>query len=972
MKWKFNILFVALVCGASFALAEDEPATVAMNTRLTQHPGGTITVEQIAEWQYQFTATANPGYRFLRWSDGVTTPTRSHTHSAVAAVKRYHAVFVREDDETREKGTMTVAVTDGVKPTFTLTAVPDGAKNAQFVTWNNGGEQLTIPYAESEGRRYAYFLSPDKEDFLRLTQHPGGTVTAVKNGGSYNMTATAANGYTFLRWADSGANYDQATRTVSYSQADPKQAYHAVFTRNADITQENGSVSVAIANAAAPSFALTANPNSGAEFVVWNNASEQASALPYSETEGRRVPYFIIPTTHLHILYTQHPGGEVSVEEGSGTYTINADCNPGYSFLRWADSGTDYDKASRTINYSGPERAQYHAVFTRNDDVRDIPKGNVSVTINNEQATSFTLQADGMTGSCFSELAFWNNGSENNPVQYTESEGRRYPFFKYDNDLKYTVDTVVMGTVQVTPLKCGFTLTAQPAAGYAFEKWTDDNSTNPIRDVDFLAESYTAKFCNAMYKVDDQYFVNFADALAAGDNIELLADVSEDVVVPDGRSITFTANNHQINDLTIENGGKMDVVNSMKINNLYLNTTTGSSAQLIHPENISQYAQAFADVTLEAGQSAASLDKWFMFAVPFDVDATTGIAPAGKAGTWVINKDYILWRYDGAKRASSGGGWVKMTTGDLVDGQCYMIGVEDPTNTWRFTKKSSAALAETTSVPLTAYPSTIADAHKNWNALSNTRFQYANLSTDKQVSHVVQAYVNGANPARYDALDFSEATFVMASPFFIQTADNETMLNLSAVSTPNTLYAPQRTASQETKRYKVEIGTNQNNVWKKLDNIFLSVSDDATNTYELGKDVLKMFGGVGNTYLYTEAYGYKLCAQDAAAEDDVVYYTMSIDAPATADYVLKANQGNDQMLLLQDGIVVNSFMDGTCELQLPKGKHTYILQIGIERKIPTSLDAIRASSAVQKIIYNGNLYIINEGAVYNAQGNMVK
>lgn len=662
---------------------------------------------------------------------------------------------------------------------------------------------------------------------------------------------------------------------------------------------------------------------------------------------------FVCPDA-LFKTYHQGMGGTIQLDEGASCQEmiVTATPNTGYEFVCWEDNSTDNP---RTYTYNGGD-FQLRAVFGKTEDLH-VQGGDVRAMVTDVAAPTYQLQA--VDGSC-GTFVKWSNGSTTNPLAYIESDGTRKPTFSY-TDYLWQTDNHEGGIIKVTPLSCGFTFEAIPNDGYHFAYWNEDKSTNPLRDEDWIDQHWTAVFAQGAAAIKNgTVYASVQGAIDTdGDEpISMIESSDEDITV--SKPVTLQGNGLSLRNLTIANGGDLTLANELTANNLYLNSTTGSSSQLRNA-NYLTYDAAFVDIHLDP-VGAADPDKWYAFAVPFEVDVLNGVRRASEPDAECVNfTDYLIWEYDGTLRASNmENGWVKMTQGTLQPGRFYMIGVDGTQNTWRFAKKADATLGGDASVAMYEFASNI--QNQGWNAVANSSLVYSNAATNGNIT-IAQVYANGAASERYDVKNFAEASFVMGSPFFIQTAGAD-QLNLTPVTaaTQHTLYAPARTETAP--YYKLQLMQSG----EEKDIVYLTASEDAADEYVIGKDVLKMIGGNGNPYLWVNGYGYRLCAQDVPMEGGVAEYSLSAYAPSAATYALQAGVGQ----LLYNDELVWDFANGPYELDLAKGiNNGYTYRIGTIHTIPTAMEQAQNIVSASKFIHRGVLYIFHNGKLYNAQGQML-
>lgn len=169
------------------------------------------TVTGAGEYDYgkevTLTATANSGYKFVRWSDSVTTATRT---IKVEADVNLTAIFVAEDAKefkvtlTAENGTVEGSGTYFEGDTVIIKATAN--EDFKFVKWSddNTDNPRTL-VVTGDVTLSAIFESTIEVTFTVTTIANNGTVTGAgiyHKGDTAIFTATANKGYKFVGWSD--------------------------------------------------------------------------------------------------------------------------------------------------------------------------------------------------------------------------------------------------------------------------------------------------------------------------------------------------------------------------------------------------------------------------------------------------------------------------------------------------------------------------------------------------------------------------------------------------------------------------------------------------------------------------------------------------------------------------------------------------------------------------------------------------
>ena len=155
------------------------------------------------------TATANTGYRFKRWSDGVTEATRTVTVSGDATyTAEFEAVYtITVEASPAEGGNVSGGGTYAENSTATLTATANTGYT--FKQWNDGSNEATRTVNVTENATYTATFELNTYT-IAASANPteGGTVTGAgdyNHGQSVTLSATANTGYSFVSWTEDGS-----------------------------------------------------------------------------------------------------------------------------------------------------------------------------------------------------------------------------------------------------------------------------------------------------------------------------------------------------------------------------------------------------------------------------------------------------------------------------------------------------------------------------------------------------------------------------------------------------------------------------------------------------------------------------------------------------------------------------------------------------------------------------------------------
>ena len=376
------------------------------------------------------TATANDGYVFNSWSDGATaTP---YTFSATQNITLianfseenhdpvYYTLTVVSDNNAMGTASGSGTYLENSAVTISATA----ATGHHFTQWNDGntdnprtvtvtGDITYTAYFAAES--YSVTVAPD--DATHGSTTPNGTSTYTY-GTTIDLTATAAEGYHFLRWNDGST---QATRTVTVTGSASYIASFAANTYHITVTANNpayGSTTGSGNYSYGEQVSISATASEGHNFSQWNDGNTQN---PRTVTVTGDATYTAVFTTNSFQLTVVPDEASHGSTSGSGTYAygeqahITATAAEGYRFREWNDGNT---YPIRTVTVTG--NATYTAYF-------DAIEYTVTVNPNNHICGSTTgsgtysyMQEVTATATPANGFRFdhWSDGTTDNPYVF--------------------------------------------------------------------------------------------------------------------------------------------------------------------------------------------------------------------------------------------------------------------------------------------------------------------------------------------------------------------------------------------------------------------------------------------------------------------------------------------------------------------------------------------------------------------------
>ena len=413
-------------------------------------------------------------------------------------------------------------------------------------------------------------------------------------------------------------------------------------------------------------------------------------------------------------------------------------------------------------------------------------------------------------------------------------------------------------------------------------------------------------------------------------------------------------------DVTVLENGTLIVNNNIKIENLYIKTTMGTtntSGQISGAtlENLTINGDAFIDITLGKNGDPS---QWHAFTVPFPVDAMNGVYDLND--NQLINEvNYAIMDYHGDIRANGQYGWKKYR-GILVPGTFYLMTVDGNPTTYRFKKVKDAELIAPATKELKAYTGTGESTDLGWNGVGNPTLMHGKVAAAAQILDP-ETYT-------YKTITASSAHFTVGTPFFIQAATDGTMTMVAETSAS---LAPARHAATAVENIKVMLGNSD-----YTDYLYVSASEDATNEYEIGKDLAKMTMTKTPSVpqIFAEAYNTSLCMIDAPMANNEAVVALNLYAPAEGEYTISTDlQENAIVYLMQEGTIVWNLSMGEYPITLKQGDNAGYSLLVRRADAPTSVETIEgANNQTDKLIYNGNLYILHNGKIFDAVGSLLK
>ena len=500
------------------------------------------------------------------------------------------------------------------------------------------------------------------------------------------------------------------------------------------------------------------------------------------------------------------------------------------------------------------------------------------------------------------------------------------------------------------------------------------NASNNVLLYNYQSPRFTTYGGTSNVVVNIQMFSK-ATVVTADANISDLGNVDgETVVVTSGT--TLTANTPSAPEaLVIQEGAKYVAEAQTTTPVVHFSVTMGSENPAGDETTASELEKAFNiilttggeihyDITLGTSMAGTQADpnQWHAFTVPFPCDALNGIYNAETGAKLTNEVDYAIMDYHGDIRANGQYGWKKFR-GTLVPGTFYIMTVNGDVKTFRFKKVATGALPNNTSKDFTAYNGTGADGDQGWNGIGNPSWLGGKVNYNVQV----------LDPYSYTFVTktATSTNFKPGTPFFYKASSDGEMNMLEANADAN--YAPARTPANEIKNMAVRFG---NEVF--ADKLYVTASEDALNSYENDKDLVKMT--MSNTpkvaQIFGEAYGMKLSMVNTPLVNDKAEVALTLYAPNAGEYTISTPEmENADIYLTQNGSIIWNLSMGEYTNDFAKGNNEGygLLLVKKAPNAATGVDNVQGDNVqCTKVLINEHVYILRGGEMYDVTGKMVK
>ena len=453
--------------------------------------------------------------------------------------------------------------------------------------------------------------------------------------------------------------------------------------------------------------------------------------------------------------------------------------------------------------------------------------------------------------------------------------------------------------------------------------------------------------------------------LTIGDNDSENLSAYGNLFVQNGGQVILGEGKLYIKDFTLE--ASLNGLDELSV------SKSAKSGQVTNAQQLVRNGNAYFDLTFDPSGKISY--GWYNFTVPFAVDINSGISRIHTTDNRVMvsGTDFIVMEADEVNRANGGKGWRVLNSGNLQPGKLYTITFNyQPTfdqNDFRFAWNHEGSILNGESYTAQCEPGSVEEL-RGWNGLGNGMLRHGYLVNN----YKMQAYNHQTNT--YE-LVVTNNTFAIGSAFFIQVGDAGAVNWTTVVDVNRPLYAPKREV-EEVDEFLLSLRGEGSNT---ADYMYFSASEDATEAYRIGHDLLKMGTPTQATVaqIWATKGGKALCDVEAMLVNDEATTPLNLYAPNAGQYILAIEEMPEDatLYLTYNGNVIWDLTASPYVLDLTKGTTTgYALRIVAANapQITTGVDDVQGGEAqVRKVIIDNKMYIITpEGAIFDAIGKKVQ
>ena len=368
------------------------------------------------------TATANDGYTFSSWTDGITDNPRTVTVTGdatyTATFVALHTITVTSADETQGTASGSGDYAEGLE--IEISATP--AEHYHFAQWNDGNTDNPRTITVTSDSTFTAVFA--------INQHTVTVVSAdtemgtVSESGTYDygseiqISATPADGYGFVAWNDGNTDNPRTiivTEDITYTAT--FGTLRTITVLSADETM--GTVSGSGIYVEGAQVEISAEAVEHYHFTQWNDGSTDNPRTITVAGDSTFTASFAIDRFTITVESADETMGTVSE---SNTYDygtemqISATASEHYHFVQWNDGNTDNPRTI-TVTEDATYRAEFAIDrFTITVESADEAMGTVSEGGTYDYGSEIQISASARDGYQF---VSWDDGNTDNPRTIT-------------------------------------------------------------------------------------------------------------------------------------------------------------------------------------------------------------------------------------------------------------------------------------------------------------------------------------------------------------------------------------------------------------------------------------------------------------------------------------------------------------------------------------------------------------------------
>ena len=515
-----------------------------------------------------------------------------------------------------------------------------------------------------------------------------------------------------------------------------------------------------------------------------------------------------------------------------------------------------------------------------------------------------------------------------------------------------------------------------PGKKYTFNGGEDGNSTQWGTSANWEENEKPGAHDNVIIQSDVEIIGNVTvGSLTIDEGATVTVTVTGNLTIGDGNSYLQTGYGdlHVVDGGSVTMGNGVVIVRDLIIDAALGSTETGGSSGQFSDENQKMVLDRDAYFQMDFDPSGQVTYGWYDFTVPFEVNIKDGIFRQGESEHLVDGTDFLVMEHSESARAAGKTDW-KMAHGTMYPGRVYTITLDDEVtqNTILFKKKKGAALGG--SNDFSAQCSSGDADKRGWNGLGNGTMHHTQLNGLASGTKV-QLYDHTNNV--YVPRNAGQLTYAVGTSFFMQ-VDGAQTITLSPATNGYDFLAPAR-ESRVVEEFR--LGLTEDATEKKADVLYISASEEATEAYVIGHDLIKMGtpAEAKVAQMWAVKGDYNLCDVEAEMVNSNSNTPLALYAPKAGNYTLAVEEApEDAMLYLTyEGTPIWNLSYSPYVFDLAKGKtEGYGLRIYAQEssQITTGVEEVDGGKdACTKVVIDQTMYIITpDGAMYSVTGKKIK